>query len=157
MAGASRTAARVVERLRERRLFITTVESCTGGGVANAITNVPGASEVISGARIVYSGAEKIALGIPADRVAGDAVYSAETAIAMARAGLAVATRADIGVGITGRISFPDPEYKNGVCIAVVFGNVTRSAKVGFSAQRERWKVKENVIEKALQLVLEIL
>ena len=157
MDGASKTAAKVVERLKAKGLFITTVESCTGGGVANAVTDIPGASEVIAGARVVYSGAEKTALGIPADRVAGDAVYSAETALAMARAGLAVATRADIGVGITGHISFPDPEHKNGVYIAVVFGDATRSAKVGFPAQRERWKVKEDVIEKALQLVLEIL
>ena len=38
---------KVVERLKELNLHIATMESCTGGGVANAITNIPGASEVL--------------------------------------------------------------------------------------------------------------
>ncbi len=157
MAGASRTAGRVVERLAERRLFITTVESCTGGGVANAITNIPGASGVITGARVVYSCAEKIALGIPEELAGEETVYSEETAIAMAKAGIGKATRADIGVGITGHISFPDPERRNGVYIAVVFGGETRCAKVEFPARRKRWRVKRDVVEKTLRMVLELL
>ncbi len=157
MAGALRTAVRVVERLRERRLFITTVESCTGGGVANAITNVPGASAVFAGARVVYSSAEKIALGVPEELTGEGSIYSEETAIAMARVGIAKASRADIGVGITGHISFPDPEHRNGVYIAVVFGTATTSAKVEFPARRKRWRVKRDVIEKTLRMVLELL
>lgn len=157
MAGTSKTAAKVVERLRERQLFITTVESCTGGGVVNAITNIPGASAVIAGARVVYSSAEKIALGLPKEGVGEDAVYSVETAMALARAGILRSTQADIGVGVTGHISDPDPAGRNGVYIAVVFGSVTKSAKVEFLAPCERWKVKERVIEKTFQMVLELL
>lgn len=156
MASVSDTAAKVVEELRERQLFITTVESCTGGGLANSITNVPGASEVITGARVVYSGAEKVALGIPEELASGEAVYSPETALAMARAGVEKTTHADIGVGITGHISSPDPAGRNGVYVAVVFGTATKSAKVEFSSHCERWKVKEIVIEKTLRLVLEL-
>ncbi len=157
MASVSETAAKVVEGLREQRLFITTVESCTGGGLANSITNVPGASEVITGARVVYSSAEKIALGIPVELASGEAVYSPETALAMARAGVEMAARADMGVGITGHISFPDLAGRNGVFVAVVFGSASKSAKVEFPSLCERWKVKELVIEKALQMVLELL
>jgi PncC family amidohydrolase len=157
MAGVSKTAVRVVERLRKRRLFITTVESCTGGGVADAITNVPGASEVFTGARVVYSSAEKTALGIPVELATGEAVYSEKTAIALARAGIEKATRADIGVGITGHISFPDPEHRNGVYIAVVFGVETRSARVEFPTRRKRWKVKRAVVEKTLRMILGLL
>lgn len=157
MAGVSKTAVRVVERLRERKLFITTVESCTGGGVANSITNVPGASEVITGARVVYSSAEKKALGISEELVCEGAIYSEETAVAMARAGVGVAARADIGVGITGHISFPDPERRNGVFVAVVFGTASMSEKVEFPVRRKRWKVKRDVVETTLCMILELL
>ena len=157
MASVLETAAKVVEGLRERRLFITTVESCTGGGLANSITNVPGASEVITGARVVYSSAEKMALGIPAELASGEAVYSPETALSMARAGVETAARSDIGVGITGHISDPDTAGRNGVYVAVVFGPATKNAKIEFSSQCERWKVKEIVIEKTLRMILELL
>ena len=75
----------------------------------------------------------------------------------MAKAGIGKATRADIGVGITGHISFPDPECRNGVYIAVVFGRETRCEKVTFPARRKRWRVKRDVIEKTLRMVLELL
>ena len=146
-------AKQVVEQLKEKGRFITTVESCTGGGLANAITNVEGASDVLDRAWVTYSNAAKFALGVPADVVEAYSVYSQETAVAMARAGVSTAG-ANIAVGITGQLSFPDPEFENRVFIAVVFGNEIRNAEVGFPAEYERSKAKDDVIEKALQLVL---
>jgi len=49
----------VVEELRRKNLCITTVESCTGGGVANSITDIPGASDVMKDAFVTYSNEAK--------------------------------------------------------------------------------------------------
>ena len=157
MDTALKLATEVVEKLRAQKLFITTVESCTGGGVVDFITNVAGASEVLTSARVLYSPEEKIAFGVPENRVNAATIYSEETAIAMAMAGVKKALRADVGVGITGHISSPDPEGKNGVYIAVVFGEVTKSEKVIYPAGCKRWAVKRKVIEKTFRMILEIL
>ena len=50
----------VVNKLKEKNKTIATMESCTGGGVANAITNVPGASEIILFSAVTYSNEYKI-------------------------------------------------------------------------------------------------
>ncbi len=154
-------AAQVVRILRERNLFITTVESCTGGGLAYFITNISGASEVMKGARVTYSNEEKVATGVPAEIIEKHTVYSLEVAEAMAEAGIRAAVRADIGVGITGSISRVDPANPNSqpgeVYIAVKFGEKIISRKFVFADEGERWEVKERAIAEALRMVLEVL
>ncbi len=149
-------AGQVVGRLAEKGLFITAVESCTGGGLANCITNIEGASAVMKGAWVAYSNEAKFDVGVPPDVVGKHSAYSPETAVAMARAGIEKMD-AQIGVGITGQLTFPDPNLGNRVFIAVVFGAFEKSEVVVFPAGRERWKAKETVVEKALRMVLEVL
>ncbi len=156
MNGQQSLAKQVVKRLKARGLFITAVESCTGGGLANCITHVSGASDVFLGSWVVYSNAAKLKVGVPLEVLETYSVYSPETAVAMAQAGV-VAGNASVSVGITGHLSFPDPTFGNRVFIAVVLGDSVRTAEVTFPAEYERWKAKEDVIQKALQLVLEIL
>ena len=50
----------VVSKLIEKGFTISTMESCTGGGVCNEITNVPGASSVLLFSAITYSNSFKI-------------------------------------------------------------------------------------------------
>lgn len=153
-------AARVVQVLAEKNLFIVTVESCTGGGLANAITNIAGASEVMKAGFITYSNEQKVALGVPVEVIERFTVYSLEVAEAMAKAGLRAAVCADIGVGITGSITRVDPANPNSqpgeVYIAVCQGEKTISRKFVFNDEGERWEVKERAIEAALRMVLEI-
>ena len=156
MAESSKLAGQVVGKLKEQRLFITTVESCTGGGLANCITNIEGSSAVMKGAWVTYSTDAKFDVGVSRDVVDTYSVYSPETALAMARAG-AEKMEAQIGVGITGQLSFPDPGLGNRVFIAVVYGDRTKSAEVAFPSEYERWKAKEDVVEKSLRMVLGIL
>ncbi len=156
MTGLLQLAEQVVERLTEKGLFITAVESCTGGGLANCITNIEGASAVMKGAWVAYSNEAKFDVGVPPDVVGKYSAYSPETALAMARVG-AEKMEAQIGVGITGQLSFPDPNLGNRVFIAVVFGALEKSAEVAFPAEHERWQAKETVVEKALQMILEVL
>lgn len=154
-------ATTLVERLKQAGLYITTVESCTGGGLSNCITNVSGASEVIKGARVTYSNEEKIALGVPAELIEEFGVYSIETAASMAINGVQQAVRADIGVGITGSISRVDPANPESVpgevYIAVVYGEKQQTEKFVFADEAKRWEVKDKAIQSALVMVLEML
>lgn len=154
-------AQQLVKTLTKSQLYITTVESCTGGGIANSITNVAGSSEVFLGARVTYSNKEKIALGVSEEIIKEFGVYSLETAEAMAKAGLESAVRADISIGITGSITRVDPTNPNSkpgeVYIAVVFGNHTLTEKFTFTDSGERSEVKDRAINEALKMTIEIL
>ncbi len=153
-------ATEVVNKLRERQLFITTVESCTGGGLANAITNISGASEIIKGAFITYSNEQKIALGIPKSIIDDHTVYSTQTAEAMAQVGLKLSVKADVAVGITGSISRVDPNNPNStpgvIYVAVKYQDRTRTQVLRFM-KGERWEIKDGAIAEALRMVLGIL
>lgn len=98
----------VVEELIRRGETISTMESCTGGGVANAITNIPGASGIIEFGAVTYSNKFKIKMGVDKDTIAKYTVYSMEVARAMASV-ISEFTGSDYGVGITGQINKVDP------------------------------------------------
>ncbi|HEY0613215.1 MAG TPA: competence/damage-inducible protein A [Candidatus Elarobacter sp.] len=81
-------AGAIVGRLAERGLTLGTAESCTGGAVADAIVEVPGASAAFVGAVVAYGNAVKTAmLGVPERTLAEHGAVSEETAAAMARGG----------------------------------------------------------------------
>lgn len=154
-------AEKVVKLLKDNKLFITTVESCTGGGISNYITNVSGASEVIMGARVTYSNEEKIVLGVPKKIIDKYTVYSIETALAMANAGIKSSVKSDVAIGVTGSITRVDPanrgSYPGEVYIAVVFGSKVTSKKFVFSDAGERWEVKDRAIKEAFRMVIELI
>lgn len=161
MTDLSILATQVVQALQKNDYFITTVESCTGGGLSNWITNISGASEIMTGSKVTYCNDEKLKLGVPESVINKYGVYSNETAIAMAEAGIHCALQADVGVGITGSISRPDLANPNStpgvVYIAVKFHDETIVRPFDFSNEGERWEIKDKIIEKALLMVLEVL
>jgi nicotinamide-nucleotide amidase len=92
----------VVRLMTERGLTLSLAESCTGGGIAARVTDVPGSSEVLLGAAVTYSNAAKTDLvGVPAELIAKHGAVSAEVAEAMAD-GARARFGADIAVGVTG-------------------------------------------------------
>jgi len=94
--------------LEERGLTLATMESCTGGLLANSITNIPGSSAYFRGGLVSYATEMKIAWGVDAAIIERHGVISAECALAMARAARD-RIGADVGVGITG-VAGPDPQ-----------------------------------------------
>ncbi|GGH18137.1 competence damage-inducible protein A [Alsobacter metallidurans] len=95
-------AAAVLAHLRTRGLRAATVESCTGGLVAGALTAVPGSSDVVERGFVTYSNEAKSELvGVPASLIAAHGAVSEPVARAMAEGGLAH-SRADVTVAITG-------------------------------------------------------
>lgn len=93
--------------LKERGLTLATMESCTGGLLADTITNVPGSSAYFRAGYVAYDPEVKVALGVQRELIERHGVVSPEVAADMARAVRLVAS-ADIGVGITG-VAGPDP------------------------------------------------
>jgi len=88
--------------LQRKGLHAATAESCTGGMIAERLTNVPGSSEVFGYGFITYAEAAKQKLlGVPADLIAQYNVVSGPVAVAMAF-GAAKAAGAELAVGITG-------------------------------------------------------
>jgi nicotinamide-nucleotide amidase len=98
----ARAAARVLDLCRARGLTVATAESCTGGLVAAALTEIAGSSDVVDRGFVTYSNAAKQdMLGVPVGILERHGAVSRETAEAMAKGALAHAP-ADLAVAITG-------------------------------------------------------
>ena len=95
---------KLVNKLIELGKTISTMESCTGGGVANAITNVEGASEILKFSAVTYSNEFKIKMGVSSEVIDKYSVYSMETANEMSK-NISLFTNSDYGVGITGKLN----------------------------------------------------
>ena len=93
----------VVNKLRKNKQTIATMESCTGGAVANAITNIEGASDIFRFGAVTYATASKIKMGVSQDIIEKYSVYSMETANEMSR-NISLFAQSDYGVGITGKL-----------------------------------------------------
>jgi nicotinamide-nucleotide amidase len=95
-------AIRVLDACRRRGLTVATAESCTGGLVSGALTDIPGSSDVVDRGFVTYSNAAKeTMLGVPAGVLERHGAVSRETAEAMA-AGALAHSGADLAVAITG-------------------------------------------------------
>jgi nicotinamide-nucleotide amidase len=103
MASSTTALARsLLDLCRSRRLTIATAESCTGGLVAGALTDIPGSSDVIDRGFITYSNdAKRVMLGVDATTLATFGAVSKETATQMA-VGALERTGVDLTVSITG-------------------------------------------------------
>lgn len=95
-------ASLVLDTCRARGLKVATAESCTGGLVAGALTEIAGSSDVVDRGFVTYSNAAKLAmLDVPAETLARFGAVSRETAEAMAHGAL-THSEADLSVSITG-------------------------------------------------------
>jgi nicotinamide-nucleotide amidase len=95
-------ATRMGEVLKEKGWLMTTAESCTGGGVAQAVTDIPGSSEWYEGGFISYSNiAKSEMLDVPPALIAQFGAVSEEVAAAMAEGALANSS-AHVSVSTTG-------------------------------------------------------
>ncbi len=95
-------AVRALAECRAHGLKAATAESCTGGLVAGALTEIAGSSDVVDRGFVTYSNAAKMAmLGVPAALLETVGAVSAEVARAMAE-GAVAASEADVAVAITG-------------------------------------------------------
>jgi nicotinamide-nucleotide amidase len=95
-------AAAVLDACRARGLKVATAESCTGGLVAAALTDIAGSSDVVDRGFVTYSNqAKQEMLGVSSETLRDYGAVSRQTAEAMAR-GAVARSNADIAVAITG-------------------------------------------------------
>ncbi|HZT41002.1 MAG TPA: competence/damage-inducible protein A [Chthonomonadaceae bacterium] len=130
----------VVHLLKERGKTVATAESCTGGLVAQRITDVPGSSAVFLGGAVVYSNEAKTDLvGVPAEMIARVGAVSREVGQALAE-GARKRFGTDYGIGITG-IAGPEggtPEKPVGlVYIALAYAGGCDVEKANFIGSRQ--------------------
>lgn len=93
-----------IRHLKENNKTISTMESCTGGYIANVITNVIGASDVFKLGIVTYSNETKIMMGVSEETIDKYTVYSKEVAYEMA-CEITKKVNSDYGIGITGVIN----------------------------------------------------
>ena len=98
---------KIVKKLNKNNLTIATMESCTGGGVANAITNIEGASDVLHFSSVTYCNEAKIKMGVKKSTIDKYSVYSIEVAEEMSKS-ICDFANSDIGIGVTGKLNRVD-------------------------------------------------
>lgn len=150
-------AERTGRTLQQRGWLMATAESCTGGGVAYAITEIAGSSEWFDCGFITYSNASKTGLlQVPATQLERYGAVSAEVAGLMAEGALAN-SHAHIAVSTTG-IAGPGGSVPGKPVGTVCFGWATRDGthceRLVFSGDRHA--VREQTVVHALQGLIRI-
>ena len=112
---------RVGDLLREKGYTLAVLESCTGGMIGAALTEIPGSSEYFVGGAITYSDDMKAQAGVPRETIDAHGAVSEETARAMADAARATYA-ADCGVSVTG---VAGPGDQDGVKAGTVYIGVS--------------------------------
>jgi nicotinamide-nucleotide amidase len=155
---AEALARRLIEAARARSARVATAESCTGGLLAAAITEIPGSSEVFDRGFVPYSYPAKTAmLGVPQVLLAEHGAVSEPVARAMAEGALA-ASAAEVAVAVTG-VAGPgasDTKPEGLVWFATATAAETRAERRAFGALG-RAQVRARSVETALELALQAL
>lgn len=152
-------ATAVLAACRARGLKVATAESCTGGLVAGALTEIAGSSDVVDRGFVTYSNAAKQQmLGVPAAVLRDHGAVSRETAQAMARGALGKA-KADLVVAITG-IAGPGGGGPDKPVGLVHFAAASRSGKLTHAEMRYddigRSQVRHKSVLQALAMLKEM-
>ena len=148
----------LVQKLIQKEMTISTAESCTGGMIAAAITDVAGASGVFKEGFVTYCDeAKNEILGVDAKLLQKYSAVSEQVAEAMAR-GAAKKAGADCAISVTG-IAGPDGGTKDKpvglVYIGFMVGNTVIVEKHLFDGDRR--EVRRQAAERAIHGILELI
>lgn len=152
------SAADVLSAARAKGVMIATAESCTGGMIAAALTDIAGSSDTFDRGFITYSNAAKMQmLGIRAETLRDHGAVSEEIAAEMAGGALA-RSDAGIAVAVTGIAGPGGSEHKpeGRVCFGLATSTGIRTETVDFGAIG-RAPVRAATVAHALCLLLNAL
>jgi nicotinamide-nucleotide amidase len=149
----------LLDLCRMRKLTIATAESCTGGLVAGALTDIPGSSDVIDRGFVTYSNeAKRAMLGVKVTTLANFGAVSKETATAMAIGALEKAG-VDLAVSITG-IAGPGGATPGKPVGLVHFAVAARDGRIIHRECRfgaiGRTTVRQRSVVEALRMLMEL-
>ena len=155
MQKATELATQIGEVLKSKKLLLAVAESCTGGGVAYAITEVAGSSEWFDCGFVSYSNSSKTELlDISAALIAQHGAVSEEIAAAMAESAIAH-SEAKVSLsttGIAGPTGAVPGKPVGTVCFGWAVGGITHTERLVFSGDRHA--VREQTIVHALDKLL---
>ena len=162
MAAKAKPSAgkQIIDILAERNQTLVTAESCTGGMIASALTDIPGASAAIYGGYVTYANSAKSRMIQVQPRLIRDyGAVSNQVARAMAD-GARNTARVDYAVAVTG-IAGPDGGSEKKpiglVYVAVSSELATVVIEHRFSADLGRDGIRKATVDAALDLVLQVL
>jgi nicotinamide-nucleotide amidase len=160
-SGLLELAARVGQRVLAARRRIVTAESCTGGWIAKALTDVPGSSQWFECGYVTYSNAAKRRdLGVSAATLERHGAVSEETVREMAAGALRV-SGADLALAVTG-IAGPDggsaekPVGTVWLCAAARRGPSIEAITEGEHFSGDRSQVRSACVRRALEMLLRL-
>ena len=146
------------QALQDKGLQLATAESCTGGGVAQAITEIAGSSDWFECGYITYSNASKTELlDVPAALIAQHGTVSEEIAAAMAEGALANSNAHVVlsTTGIAGPGGAVPGKPVGTICFGWTMGDNTHTERLVFKGDRR--SVREQTVVHSLQGLLKFL
>ena len=151
----------VIKLLTEKNKTIRTMESCTGGGLANAITKISGSSSIFKFGAVTYSNSFKIKMGVDESIIDKYSVYSSEVAREMSKK-ISMFTGSDYGVGITGKLNAVDKNNlygaDNQVFISIYDASFDKFYDANIFVDKDnRCDNKSEVINKVKEILLTII
>lgn len=153
-------ATRVLAAARAKGLRLGTVESCTGGLIAGALTEIAGSSDVVEGGIVTYSNDLKMLLvGVPAETLAAHGAVSAQTAGAMVGGLLARVPTVDLAVAVTGIAGPGGGSAEKPVGLVYLAcqrrGNAVQVERQIFPGDRA--EIRRATVNRALHMLLEVI
>jgi nicotinamide-nucleotide amidase len=150
-------AATLLDLYRTKRLRIATAESCTGGMIAAAITDIAGSSDVFERGFVTYSNEAKTQqVGVPADVIAHHGAVSVHVAREMA-VGALRHSAADVAIAVTG-IAGPGGGSEAKPVGLVYLAVARRGADPGIERHQfhgDRAAIRQATVERALEMLAE--
>jgi nicotinamide mononucleotide (NMN) deamidase PncC len=173
----------LAQLIQAHQIVIASAESCTGGKIADFITDVSGVSENFWGSWVVYDNTAKIELGVPAQTLAQHGAVSSQTAVSLAESGLkklssilsqasaemlgVTSKRKKLAVVSTTGVAGPTggtPTHPVGLCfVGVAIGNgngtspTTRVLKIEAPTGLTRTEYKSYFTQRAIEFLLQCL
>lgn len=150
-------AAEILGICRENGSKIATAESCTGGMISAAFTDIPGSSDVFERGFVTYSNESKTEmLGVPLELIEREGAVSKKVAVSMAEGAL-FHSHADVVVAVTG-IAGPGGGSKEKpvglVYIAVKYAEKIIAKEYKFNGGRE--EIRDSSVRAALEQILNV-
>jgi PncC family amidohydrolase len=142
----NKTLNEIIEILKKRKRTIGIMESCTGGAIADSLTNILGVSEVFKCGKVTYSEKSKIEAGVDSKVIDRYSVFSMEVAKEMAKK-----IEGNIGVGVTGNLP-------GEVFLAIRIENKILIEKIVFKDElkdkvEDRKRMKREVVARVWEII----
>ncbi len=152
-------ASELIRLLAQRSLTVATAESCTGGLIASAITEIPGASRVFHYGWVTYCNEAKIKqLHVPPEIIAQHSVVSEPVVLAMADSARRLAS-ADCAIAVSGNAgptAAPNEPPVGTVCIAILSPSASHASTL-FLPNLSRSNLRHHIALTSLSSLLHML